>query len=117
MTAVVQAHYTFGDVIPVSFPFTDQTTTKRRPAVVVSSLGYNAQRPDVILLAITSQARAAASFGESLVGDWQAAGLVKPSLFKPLIATVEQALVVKRFGRLSANDVGALRAVIGEIIG
>jgi len=29
--------YEFGDVILVPFPFTDQRTTKRRPAVVVSS--------------------------------------------------------------------------------
>jgi hypothetical protein len=33
------------------------------------------------------------------------------------MATVEQALVVKRLGRLSANDVVALRAVISELIG
>ncbi len=29
--------YEFGDVLLVPFPFADQTTTKRRPAVVVSS--------------------------------------------------------------------------------
>ncbi len=81
-------HYAFGDVILVSFPFTDQTTSKRRPAVVVSSPGYNAQRPDLILLAVTSQVRAAVSFGEALFRYWQAAVLVWPSLFKPLIATV-----------------------------
>jgi len=28
----------FGDVVMVSFPFTDQTTAKKRPAVVVSSV-------------------------------------------------------------------------------
>jgi mRNA interferase MazF len=29
--------YQFGDVVLVAFPFTDQVTTKQRPAVVVSS--------------------------------------------------------------------------------
>ena len=38
----------FGDVVLVPFPFTDQSTTKKRPAVVVSSADYNARRPDVI---------------------------------------------------------------------
>ena len=33
--------YKFGDIVLVPFPFTDQTTTKRRPAVIVSSNGYN----------------------------------------------------------------------------
>jgi mRNA-degrading endonuclease toxin of MazEF toxin-antitoxin module len=32
--------YKFGDVILVPFPFTDQTTSKKRPAVVVSTNAY-----------------------------------------------------------------------------
>jgi mRNA interferase MazF len=37
----------FGDVVLVPFPFTDQTTTKKRPAVVVSSDVYHRDRADV----------------------------------------------------------------------
>jgi mRNA-degrading endonuclease toxin of MazEF toxin-antitoxin module len=33
--------YKFGDVILVSFPFTDQSTSKKRPAIVISSDIYN----------------------------------------------------------------------------
>ena len=109
--------YAFGDVILVPFPFTDQSTTKQRPAVVVSSSRYNAQRPDMILLAITSQVRASLSFGEALVADWQAAGLIKPSVFKPLVTTIEQSLVIKRLGKLSTNDAASLRALIEKIVG
>jgi mRNA interferase MazF len=36
----------FGDVVLVPFPFTDQTATKKRPAVVVSSIAYNRKRPE-----------------------------------------------------------------------
>ena len=31
---------TFGDVVLVPFPFTNQLTTKKRPAVVVSTSAY-----------------------------------------------------------------------------
>ena len=109
--------YAFGDVILVPFPFTDQSTTKRRPAAVISSSRYNTEGPDLILLAITSQVRASLAFGEALIVDWQTAGLIKPSVFKPLITTIEQVLVIKRLGNLSTTDETALRAAIEKIVG
>ncbi|MDA3850530.1 MAG: type II toxin-antitoxin system PemK/MazF family toxin [Spirochaetaceae bacterium] len=65
-------------------------TTKQRPAVVISSNAYNENRPDIILMAITSQIREPLTTGEAKVEDWQDAGLIKPSVFKPLIATIEK---------------------------
>ena len=41
--------YSFGDVVLVPFPFTDQTASKKRPAVVVSADTYHQRRPDVIV--------------------------------------------------------------------
>ena len=52
--------YSFGDIVLVPFPFTDQSTAKKRPAVVVSSDAYNQKRPDIIIMAVTSQIRSAA---------------------------------------------------------
>jgi mRNA interferase MazF len=45
----------FGDVVLVPFPFTDQTASKKRSAVVVSADAYHQRRPDVIVMAVTSQ--------------------------------------------------------------
>jgi mRNA interferase MazF len=61
----------FGDVIVVPFPFNDQTTIKRRPAVVISSERCNLERPDLILMAITSQLRPTPTVGEVAVVHWQ----------------------------------------------
>lgn len=108
--------YRFGDVVLVSFPFTDQSASKQRPAVVVSSAAYQRARPDLIIMAITSQLRPAASLGEVVVQDWQAAGLIKPSVVKPVIATIEQRLVRKALGTLSSSDQQRLREAIKQII-
>ena len=43
----------FGDIILVPFPFTDQSTTKKRPAVVISSEIYNTDRPDLIIMPVS----------------------------------------------------------------
>lgn len=109
--------YEFGDIVLVPFPFTDQSTAKRRPAVVVSSQGYHRERPDLIIMAVTSQIRSAAGIGEVTVRDWQAAGLLKPSAIKPVIATVERGLVIRRLGRLKDPDREALRRALSTIVG
>ena len=109
--------YRFGDVVLVSFPFTDQSASKQRPAVVVSSAAYQRARPDLIIMAVTSQLRPAASLGEVALQDWQAAGLLKPSVVKPVIATVEQRLVRKSLGTLSSSDQQRLREAIRQIVG
>lgn len=109
--------YEFGDVVLVSFPFTDQSTTKQRPAVVISSAAYQRERPDLIILAVTSQRRPTATIGEVQVTDWKPAGLLKASVMKPVIATIERRLVRKKLGKLSAQDLRGLRAAIDQIIG
>ena len=39
----------------VAFPFTNLQATKQRPAVIISDDAYQQNRPDVILMAITSR--------------------------------------------------------------
>lgn len=95
--------YNFGDIILVPFPFTDQSTSKKRPAVVISSDAYNNDRPDIILTAVTSQMRHLGKTGEAEVKDWQEAGLLKPSLIKPILTTIEKTLVLKKLGSLSVE--------------
>jgi hypothetical protein len=78
--------YQFGDVLLVPFPFTDQSASKQRPGVIVSSATYHRARRDLVLMPITSQLRGSGAFGEVMVQDWQAAKLLKPSAIKPVFA-------------------------------
>ena len=107
----------FGDVLLVPFPFTNQQTTKQRPVVVVSTSAYAQACPDVVLMAITSQVRTPLSFGEVLLADWQATQLLKLSVVKPLLATLEQNLIIRHLGTLSSGDQVALRNALARILG
>lgn len=111
------SRFEFGDVVLVPFPFTDQSGTKKRPAVVVSSHAYNVERRDLVIMAITSQVRTTLGFGEALVGDWQGAGLIKESVLKPVFTSIEQGLIVRTMGHMSVADIKALREVIAVVIG
>jgi mRNA interferase MazF len=109
--------FEFGEVVLVPFPFTSQAASKKRPAVVVSNRVYSTTRPDIVLMAITSQLHANAGLSEIPVAEWQSAGLLKPSTVKPVFATLEQQLVLRRLGSLEPGDQTALRAGIGRILG
>lgn len=109
--------YNFGDVVLVPSPFTDQSGAKKRPATVVSSAVYNNARPDLVLMAITGQARGAANVGEVEVTEWKKAGLLKASVIKPVLTTIEKKLIIHKLGRLEASDRTSLESAIRIIFG
>lgn len=110
-------NYKFGDVVLAPFPFTDQTASKQRPAVIISSAAYNANRPDVILMPISSRPSPAGVLGEVDILQWQAANLLYPSVIKPIIATLEHTLIRRLLGQLHLNDQQALHTALQTIIG
>ncbi|WP_199312162.1 type II toxin-antitoxin system PemK/MazF family toxin [Phormidium tenue] len=97
-------NFDFGQVVLVPFPFTNQNAQKKRPSVVISSQDYNTARPDLILIAVTSQVRTPLLFGEMMIADWQAAGLLKLSVIKPVITTIQKDLVIRQLGELAPSD-------------
>ncbi len=74
-------------------------------------------KPDVIVMAVTSQLRPAPALGEVWVSGWQSAGLLKPSAIKPVFATIEQRRIIRQLGMRHAADQGALRQAINETLG
>ena len=93
-----------GDVLLVPFPFSDLSTAKARPAVVVSGSLYHSMQPDLLLVAITSQVSKASGPLDYVLADWQAAGLRFPSALKPVLFTLDPALVLHQIGSLSPSD-------------
>ena len=97
--------------------FTSQSGSKRRPAVIVSSDAYKMRSPDVIIASITSNLLAIRYPGDHLLHDWEAAGLLRPSLVQAKIATVETTILGRRLGRLSDDDLAALDRWLREALG
>jgi mRNA interferase MazF len=87
------------DVVLLPIPFTDLTSRKVRPAIVVGGNGA-----DLFLVPISS----VISNTDFPLNEWHAAGLNVPSGVKAQFATVEEKLVVKVVGQLTDNDTQVL---------
>ena len=92
------------DVIIVKFPYASSLKYKARPAVVVSSDLYNKKGRDTLLiLAISSNVKNKMDF-EVAIEKWKASGLLKPSIFKSAVATIEKNSVLAKVGNLEKVD-------------
>jgi mRNA interferase MazF len=93
------------DVVLLPIPFTDLTSRKVRPAVII---GKNSN--DLFLVPISL---VLANTDFPLV-EWQAAGLNVSSGVKAQLTTVEEKLVVKIVGHLTGNDAKVLNTRLRE---
>jgi mRNA interferase MazF len=110
--------YRRGVVVFVPFPFTDLSSAKQRPALVVSADAFNAIRDDVLVAAITSQIPAQLAADEFMIpaGELAACGLPKPSILRlSKLVALHRQLVIKRVGfarRRARAGHGAVAAVV-----
>lgn len=92
------------DVVVVPFPFTDREQSKRRPALVLSSAAhFNSQSGHVVLAMITS-AKNSAWPGDVKIQDLKFTGLSAESLIRMKLFTLDERLILKVIGRISAAD-------------
>lgn len=91
------------EIVLVPFPFTNQKTSKKRPAIVISPNNYN-KGSDIIIGFVTSKIDVVDDPMDYMIKNWREANLVKPSKTKMKFATIEKRIVVKKLGKLSDVD-------------
>lgn len=101
------------DVILVRYPFSDLSSAKVRPAVVVSAPHVS---QDIFIVPLTSRT-ASLLAGEFLLADWTAAGLNVPTAVKRGLYTVYQGLILKTVGRLTQRDVEQVERSLRDWLG
>ncbi len=104
------------DIVLVSFPFTDFTSDKRRPALVISPNNYNLGS-DVVILFVTSQLANQPRIGDYRIKFWKEAGMPKESLVRMKFATVDKTIIVKRLGQLENQDRLGLEEILLSFFG
>ena len=91
--------YRYGDVVLLDYPFTDASSLKRRPGVVL----LVEEDGDILLARITSKVKES-PFDYSLQ-DWKEAGLAYPSIVRlSKMVSLHHKLIIRPMGTISSTD-------------
>jgi len=109
-----------GQVVVVNVPFTGQTGSKPRPALVVSADSFHAKLLDAILCPISSQPRyyTRPGPGDVPLKHWAKIGLRHPSTVRlSNLVAVEKALIKRVIGSMPPEDLVRVEAALKAAFG
>ncbi|TDG11632.1 type II toxin-antitoxin system PemK/MazF family toxin [Seongchinamella unica] len=92
------------DVVVVPFPYTDCTTLKRRPALVLSDPNDFNNRIGQSVMAMITSAKHSNWPLDIEITDLDSAGLPAPSLVRMKLFTLDHRLIIRSCGTLSDSD-------------
>jgi mRNA interferase MazF len=107
------SNYSKNDIILVRYPFSDLSSSKVRPAVIVNAPHIS---QDIFIVPLTSKTTGLL-VGEFVLNDWEAAGLNVLTAIKRGLYTVHQSLVVQAISKLSDRDAEKLEDSLREWLG
>lgn len=105
-----------GDIVLIPIPFTDLSSQKRRPVIIISNDSYNQTAPDMVVVAMTSNpVLTPYSFtitsADLILGSLNRPGVVRADK----IYTLHQSLITKTFGRVNTQTLNRIRAFLREL--
>lgn len=107
--------YRQGDIVLVSFPFTDLTSSKRRPALIISPESFNAAGEDLVLAAITSHITDDPNVVHLSGADFSEGWLPKKSIVKTTkLFTIHSSLIVKKVCTLTSEKTEEILRAVRE---
>lgn len=104
-------------VVVVPFPFADRDSRRKRPALVVSNPATFGTRCGHSVLAMITSAAHSPSPLDVHVTDLAAAGLPVPSVVRMKLFTLDDRLVDRTIGALSASDTSSVAESLRELLG
>jgi len=104
-------NYKKWDIVLVPFPFTNLTTIKKRPALIISP-NENNIKFDVVIAFITSKLDFEYRIGDYKIQEWEKSNLPKPSMLRMKFTTVDKSIIIKTLGKLSENDAKEFRKLL-----
>ncbi len=104
------------DVVVVPFSFTDKSTSKRRPALIVSGAKYFNDKVGQSVLAMITSATNSDWPLDVEIKDLDTAGLPTPSIVRMKLFTLDHKLVIRKVGKLSNKDQCLVTASLKQLM-
>ena len=92
------------DVVVVPFPFTDRTTTKRRPALILSDTQTFNKKVGQSVMAMITSAKNSDWPLDIEIKDLDSAGLPSASIVRMKLFTLDEQLIIRKAGTLERTD-------------
>jgi mRNA interferase MazF len=106
-----------GDILLIPVPFTDLSSRKRRPVIVVSNDIYNRKTDDIVAVAMTSNPLTVDYSFTITSSDLERGELNRPGKERvDKIYTLSQSIVLKTFGRVDSNVLNRIRTMLQDLI-
>lgn len=110
-----------GDVVLIQFPFSDLSSSKVRPALVVSSDNYTQKGRDAIFIVISSNIKNVQDTDlliKSDSPDFPMTGLKTDSLFRTdKIVILSEALAIRQLGTASPGIMKTIDKMLVDVLG
>jgi len=104
------------DVVVVPFPFTDRSTTKRRPALILSDPRIFNQKVGQSVMAMITSAKNSDWPLDIEIKDLDSAGLPSASIVRMKLFTLDQQLIIRKAGKLSPTDQSKVTEVLRRLL-
>lgn len=105
-----------GDLVLIPIPFTDLSSQKRRPVIVISNDDYHRTASDVVVVAMTSNPDAVPLSFVLTSADLEAGSLNRPGTVRAdKIYTLAASLIVKTFGRVNKPTLERIRSLLLDL--
>src|SRR2546423_9847145 len=106
-----------GDIVLIPIPFTDLSSHKRRPVIVISNDLYNRKTNDVVVVALTSNPQVTDYSFSIASANLMAGNLNRPGRVRvDKIYTMSQTIIVKSFGRVDEPTLDLVRHTLNNLV-
>jgi mRNA interferase MazF len=105
-----------GDIVLVPVPFSDLSSTRRRPVIIISNNAYHSATADMVVVAMTSNLTPSPYSSVLSSADLDAGTLNRASRVRvDKLYTLAQLIAMKTFGRVNESTLDRIRLLLAEL--